>query len=102
MTYVDDYLYDTLFYTHSFIGVLPLFICNIDWNKYNEATGVPSLSKETIYRIEIQHPDLSEQCRIAKILSGIDRKIEAEEKVLEKYEKMKKGLMERLLGEEYN
>ena len=30
-------------------------------------------------------PDLIEQRRIAKILSGIDRKIEAEEKVLEKY-----------------
>lgn len=127
MTYVDDYLYegetvcigrkgtinkpvyysgkiwtvDTLFYSHSFVGVIPLFIyyvfCNIDWNKYNEATGVPSLSKETIYKIEISVPDLPKQRRIAKILSGIDKKIEAEEKVLEKYEKMKKGLMERLL-----
>ena len=130
MTYVDDYLYegetvcigrkgtinkpmyysgkiwtvDTLFFTHSFVKVLPLFIyyvfCNIDWNKYNEATGVPSLSKETIYKIETSVPDLPEQRRITKILSGIDGKIEAEEKVLEKYEKMKKGLMERLLNEQ--
>ena len=44
-------------------------------------------------------PDFNEQHRIAKILSGIDRKMEAEEKVLEKYEKIKKGLMERLLKE---
>jgi len=130
MTYVDDYLYegetvcigrkgtinkpmyysgkiwtvDTLFYTHSFIGVMPLFIyyifCNIDWNKYNEATGVPSLSKETIYKIELSIPDLPEQRRIAKILSGIDRKIEVEEKVLEKYIQIKKGLMEKLLREQ--
>lgn len=136
MTYVDDYLYegetvcigrkgtinkpifhvgkiwtvDTLFYTHSFIDVSPLFIyyvfCNIDWNKYNEATGVPSLSKETIYKIEIpvpfkeNKPDLTEQYRIASILSGIDAKIAAEEKVLEKYEKVKRGLMERLLNEQ--
>lgn len=130
MTYVDDFLYygetvcigrkgtinkpifhngkiwtvDTLFYTHSFVEVMPLFIyyvfCKIDWNKYNEATGVPSLSKETIYKIEITIPDLSEQRRIASILSGIDKKIEAEEKVLEKYEKIKKGLMEILLKEE--
>ena len=130
MTYVDDYLYDgetvcigrkgtinkpiyhtgkiwtvdTLFYTHSFVGVVPLFIyyifCNVDWNKYNEATGVPSLSKETIYKIEISIPDLAEQCRIATILSGIDAKIATEEKVLEKYEKVKKGLMERLLNEQ--
>lgn len=133
MTYVDDYLYDgetvcigrkgtinkpifhvgkiwtvdTLFYTHSFIDVSPLFIyyvfCNTDWDKYNEATGVPSLSKDTIYKIEIpvpfkeNKPDLTEQYRIASILSGIDAKIAAEEKVLEKYEKVKKGLMERML-----
>lgn len=129
MTYVDDFLYegetvcigrkgtinkpiyykgkiwtvDTLFYTHSFVRVMPLFIyyvfCNIDWNKYNEATGVPSLSKETIYKIELSVPDLAEQCRIATILSGIDAKIAAEEKVLEKYGKVKKGMMERLLVE---
>jgi len=129
MTYVDDFLYegetvcigrkgtinkpmyykgkiwtvDTLFYTHSFVRVMPLFIyyvfCNIDWNKYNEATGVPSLSKETIYKIELSVPDLAEQHRIAAILSGIDAKIAAEEKVLEKYEKVKKGLMEKLLNE---
>ena len=93
---------DTLFYTHSFIDVLPIFIfyifCNIDWNKFNEATGVPSLSKETIYRIDIYIPDLSEQRRISTILSGIDSKIAAEEKVLEKYKAVKKGLMEKLLN----
>ena len=46
-------------------------------------------------------PDLSEQRRIASILSSIDAKIGSEEKVLEKYKKIKKGLMEKLLrGEE--
>ena len=45
-------------------------------------------------------PNLAEQRRIAAILSGIDAKIAAEEKVLEKYEKVKKGLLERLLKEE--
>ena len=45
-------------------------------------------------------PDLAEQRRIAATLSGIDAKIAAEEKVLEKYEKVKKGLMERLLEKE--
>ena len=42
-------------------------------------------------------PDLAEQRRIAAILSGIDAKIAAEEKVLEKYEKVKKGMMEKML-----
>lgn len=54
--------------------------------------NVPILSKGA--------PNLPAQRRIAAILSGIDAKIAAEEKVLEKYEKVKKGLMERLLNEE--
>lgn len=71
-----------------------------------QGSGQPNLSKNIVDSLEISLPilpngafDLTEQRRIAKILSGIDRKIEAEEKVLEKYEKMKKGLMERMLGE---
>lgn len=92
---------DTLFYTHSYVGIMPIFayyvFCTINWDKYNEATGVPSLLKETIYKIEIYIPDLTEQRHIASILSGIDKKIEAEEKVLEKYKNVKKGLMEKLM-----
>jgi len=65
---------------------------------YKSGTGVPRIVLRNFEKIEITYPNaLQEQRRIAKILSGIDRKIEAEEKVLEKYEKMKKGLMERML-----
>lgn len=63
----------------------------INGNEYGEFTFyIP-------YQNDI--PDLPEQCRIASILSGIDKKIESEEKVLEKYKKIKKGLMEKLLNE---
>lgn len=65
----------------------------------NIGATINQITNADFNRFEISVPDLSEQRRIAKILSGIDRKIEAEEKVLEKYEKMKKGLMERLLKE---
>ena len=65
----------------------------------NIGATINQITNADFNRFEISVPDLSEQRRIAKILSGIDRKIEAEEKVLEKYEKMKKGLMERLLEE---
>lgn len=63
----------------------------INGNEYEEFT-VPIPYKN-------DKPDLSEQRRIAAILSGIDAKIAAEEKVLEKYEKVKKGMMERMLNE---
>ena len=67
---------------------------------YKSGTGVPRIVLRNFEKIEITYPDaLQEQRRIAKILSEIDKKIETEEKVLEKYEKVKKGLMEKLLNE---
>lgn len=69
-------------------------------------TGQPGINgnEYEAYPVSIPYkngkPDLAEQRRIAAILSGIDAKIAAEEKVLEKYEKVKKGLMERLLEED--
>ena len=74
----------------------------IVYNKDNllylaQGSGQPNLSKNLVDRLEISIPDLSEQRRIASILSGIDKKIESEEKALEKYKKIKKGLMEKLL-----
>ncbi|MEE0996681.1 MAG: restriction endonuclease subunit S [Paludibacteraceae bacterium] len=66
-----------------------------------ESTGVPQLTAPQAKMYEVFIPDFSEQCRIASILSSIDKKIESEEKVLYKYKNIKKGLMEKLLrGEE--
>lgn len=46
---------DTLFYTYNFQDLLPRFCYylfgSINWLQYNEASGVPSLSKETIENI---------------------------------------------------
>lgn len=63
-----------------------------------QGSGQPNLSKNLVDKLEISIPDLTEQQRIASILSGIDAKIAAEEKVLEKYEKVKKGMMEKVVG----
>lgn len=63
-----------------------------------ESTGVPQLTAPQAKKYEIFIPSLAEQRRIAQILSGIDTKIAAEEKVLEKYKAVKKGLMEKLLN----
>src|SRR5690606_22718186 len=69
---------DTLFYTHSFKKVLPFFVFivfqQMDWKKYNEASGVPSLSKSTLEKIKIYLPSLPEQQKIADFLSILDRK----------------------------
>lgn len=92
---------DTLFYTKEFKECLPSYIYaifqTINWKRYNEASGVPSLSKSTIERIPVLLPPLPEQTKIAEILSTWDKSIEATEKLLENSKKRKKALMQQLL-----
>lgn len=96
----------TLIPTDSNIDVKFLSYAMSKINFIIESTGVPQLTAPQAKKYEVSvpyknnKPDLPAQRRIAAILSGIDAKIAAEEKVLEKYEKVKKGLMERLLNEE--
>lgn len=95
----------TLISTDSNIDVKFLSYAMSRINFIIESTGVPQLTAPQAKKYEVSipykedKPDLTKQRRIAAILSGIDAKIAAEEKVLEKYEKVKKGLMERLLEE---
>ena len=87
---------DTLFYTHSFKYVIPKFVyClfqTINWLRYNEASGVPSLSKDTIEKIKVRIPQLDEQKKIAKFLSLLDDRIATQNKIIEKLESLIKGL----------
>ncbi len=91
---------DTLFYTHSFKSCIPKFVYylfkSINWLEYNEASGVPSLSKTTIEKISINLPSLEEQNRIATFLSKIDQKIQFEKSVLQQLEKQKKYLLQQM------
>ena len=126
MTSVDDFLYDgdsvcigrkgtidrpifltgkfwtvdTLFYTHSFCYCLPKFLYwvfqQIDWYRYNEAGGVPSLSKKTIENIKYSFPSPAEQQKIAGCLSSMDEEISAMKEKVEQLKIHKKGLMQKL------
>lgn len=74
------------------------------WNL--EGSTIARLYNDNFNKIEISvpykngQPDLAEQRRIAEILSSVDAKIAAEQKVVEKYKDVKKGLMERLMKSE--
>ncbi|HZH69124.1 MAG TPA: restriction endonuclease subunit S [Flavobacteriaceae bacterium] len=130
MTYVDDYLYngesvcigrkgtidkpvylnekfwtvDTLFYTHSFKKTFPKFVYNvfqnINWKLYNEASGVPSLSKATIEKIKINIPNLEEQQKIATFLTSVDKKIDQLQQKKHLLEHYKKGVMQQLFSQQ--
>ncbi len=92
---------DTLFYSKIFDGAIPKFIyykfCFVNWYKYNEASGVPSLNSSTIENIITTIPPLKEQQKIIDILSTQEKVIELKEKLLKEKEKKKKYLMQNLL-----
>lgn len=94
---------DTLFYTHSFDNILPKLLFyifqTIDWKIYNEATGVPSLSKKTIEQIKIIFPESeNEQRQITTILNTIELSIAQTKQLIAKYKNVKRGLLNDLLS----
>ena len=92
---------DTLFYSEVFkennAKYLYYLFNTINWKKYDESTGVPSLSAKTIERIKVTlSMNSSEQHLISKFLSKFDDKIRREESLLNYLQTYKKGLLQQL------
>lgn len=93
---------DTLFYTYDFRGVDPKFLyylfCRVNWHSLNEATGVPSLTSNSIMNVSFLLPlDKKEQDRIVSILDAAESEIQALENKRNKYTLIKQGMMQVLL-----
>ena len=92
---------DTLFFTHSFRKTIPQYVyqyfLTINWRKYSEASGVPSLSKAIIQNIKLNLPPLPEQRKIATILGTWDKAISTTERLIDNSKQQKKALMQQLL-----
>jgi type I restriction enzyme, S subunit len=101
--YVDKPFWsvDTLFFTEIFPSACPKFIfykfTMIDWRKYNEASGVPSLNASTIEDIDIYLCAIDEQEAIATVFSEMDDEIAALEARRDKTRAVKQGMMQELL-----
>lgn len=97
---------DTLFYTHSFNKTTPKFVyClfqTINWLRYNEASGVPSLSKDTIEKIKVFIPQLDEQRKISEMLSVIDERIATQNKIIEDLKKLKSAISKQAFAQKPN
>lgn len=92
---------DTLFYSEIYEGYVPYFVFQlvkqINWLKYNEATGVPSLNTSSINDVKVKIPiKREEQQKIADFLSTIDAKIDAVAVQIEKMKQFKKGLLQQM------
>ncbi|MRW24411.1 restriction endonuclease subunit S [Staphylococcus aureus] len=95
---------DTLFYCTpkketDILFILSLFR-KINWKVYDESTGVPSLSKQTINKINRFVPSNKEQQKIGDFFSKLDRQIELEEQKLELLQQQKKGYMQKIFSQE--
>lgn len=84
-------------FQHANVRWLFHFLQTIDFRLMNEATGVPSLSRELLYKIQVPTPSPDEQTQIATILSTLDRAIEQTEAIIAKQQRIKAGLMQDLL-----
>ena len=91
---------DTLFYSKPNKNQHPKFqfylFQTINWQKYNEASGVPSLSSSTIEGIKVNVPNYETQAEINNIFSFVDCRIESTEKSLNNLLLLKKALLQQL------
>lgn len=97
----DFWTVDTLFYTYNYKNTIAKYINfvfqKINWKLYNEASGVPSLSKNTIEKIKFIFPSLPEQKRIVAVFESWDQMINKLAKKIKIKKNVKKGLMQNLL-----
>lgn len=93
---------DTLFFLTAKVGIDLDFAYNlsqvIGWRKYDESTGVPSLSKNNIEKIPISLPSLPEQRAIASYFTNLDAQITLHRERLEKLKQIKAACLEKMFA----
>ncbi|MCI6229276.1 restriction endonuclease subunit S [Lactobacillus johnsonii] len=71
----------------------------INWKKYDESTGLPSLSKSTLNNIFLKNPNYKEQKKIGLLLSQIEVLITLQQRKLEQLNLLKKGLLQKIFSD---
>jgi type I restriction enzyme, S subunit len=94
---------DTTFFADKFPSDDPKYLFflldSINLRSLNESTGVPSLSRDALHSIPVSLPPLPEQKKIAEILSGIDRSIQAEVNMASKITKQYQGVLSQIFDD---
>lgn len=91
---------DTLFYTfaqkNTDLYFLLMTFFNIKWSKFDESTGVPSLSKSTINNISVIIPLYTEQQKIGQFFKKVDELIDNQSKKIDQLKELKKGYLQKM------
>lgn len=103
VTYIEqDYWpHNTSLWVTNFYDNYPMYIyylyIYVDLTRFKAGSGVPTLNRNDVHDFYVPLPPLSEQKKIAKILSTWDEAIEQNQKLIEQLKLRKKGLMQQLL-----
>lgn len=68
----------------------------INWKKYDESTGVPSLSKASIVKISVRIPTLAEQEKIGNFFKQLDDTIALHQRELDALKETKKAFLQKM------
>ena len=104
-TYIDSGFYwphNTSLWVTDFCGNCPKFIYylyqTVHIEQFSTGSGVPTLNRNDVHRYKTSVPTaIVEQEKIAKFLSILDERIVTQNKIIEKYESLIKGLNNILL-----
>ncbi|MFD1484645.1 restriction endonuclease subunit S [Lacticaseibacillus baoqingensis] len=91
---------DTLFYVipkgTQDINFLYAIFQRVNWKKYDESTGVPSLSKQTINAVEVTTPTQAEQELIGTMFKQLDNLIAVNQRKVELLKKLKQAYLQKM------
>ena len=91
---------DTLFYLtlkpENILTFIYSLIQKKNWLKYDESTGLPSLSKKNIENVLVYLTKLDEQQKIGKLIVKLDKFITLQQQKLAKYQSIKKSLLQQM------
>ena len=91
---------DTLFYLtlkpENILTFIYSLIQKINWLKYDESTGLPSLSKKNIKNVLVSLTKLDEQQKIGKVIVKLDKFITLHQSKIDQLTILKKYLLQKL------
>lgn len=91
---------DTLFFLtekeNSKLSFLFPLIQRINWLRYDESTGLPSLSKNNIEKVKVSLPKINEQRKIGQLISQVDSVLVLYQSKIDTLTNLKKFLLQQI------
>lgn len=92
----DFWPLNTALYVRDFRGNNPRFVYyflhGIDWEKFNDKSGVPGINRNDVHREPVFVPPLDQQTQIVSVLGALDDKIELNRRMNETLEAMAQAI----------